>query len=251
MTPGPDAPGLDRARRCDDGDGPRALATRPHRRRSQRLDQSSCLLADFDQDVLDAEVARVEVVREIQRWPRLPTCDLVLQQLEVRANAEGRVGDAEVGLVDKRPHVAREDQLDAVRDFCLGVLLQHHGVAVGVEPKGKGHGGSRSARTRPGPLNDSAGHLAGDALLRLVGRTLIANLRPYDVIVRYGGDEFLCAMPDIGAPEARARFLKICHALAAVDAEYSLSFGLAQSNEKDTLEELIARADADLLAGRT
>ena len=42
------------------------------------------------------------------------------------------------------------------------------------------------------------------------------------MIVRYGGDEFLCAMPDIGAPEARARFLKICHALAAVDAEYSL-----------------------------
>ncbi|MDX6569694.1 MAG: hypothetical protein QOH15_2272 [Gaiellales bacterium] len=99
-------------------------------------------------------------------------------------------------------------------------------------------------------INDSKGHIAGDALLRLVGRTLIGNLRPYDVIVRYGGDEFLCAMPDIGASEARARFLKIRHALAAFDAKYSLSFGLAQSNEHDTLDELIARADADLLAGR-
>jgi diguanylate cyclase (GGDEF)-like protein len=99
-------------------------------------------------------------------------------------------------------------------------------------------------------INDSKGHLAGDSLLRLVGRTLIDNLRPYDVIVRYGGDEFLCGMPDMGAPEARARFLKISHALAAVDAGYSLSFGLAQSNEHDMLDELIARADADLLAGR-
>jgi diguanylate cyclase (GGDEF)-like protein len=99
-------------------------------------------------------------------------------------------------------------------------------------------------------INDSRGHLAGDALLRLVGRTLIGNLRPYDVIVRYGGDEFLCAMPDIGASEARARFRKICHALAAVDGDYSLSFGLARSNENDTLDDLIARADADLLAGR-
>src|SRR5947209_3484219 len=38
-------------------------------------------------------------------------------------------------------------------------------------------------------LNDSQGHLAGDALLQLVGETLHANVRPYDVIVRYGGDE--------------------------------------------------------------
>ena len=38
-------------------------------------------------------------------------------------------------------------------------------------------------------INDTQGHLAGDALLRLVGETLRANLRPYDVIVRYGGDE--------------------------------------------------------------
>jgi diguanylate cyclase (GGDEF)-like protein len=100
-------------------------------------------------------------------------------------------------------------------------------------------------------INDSRGHLAGDALLRLVGKTLAANLRPYDVIVRYGGDEFVCAMPDMSAPEARARFLKICHALAAVDAAYSLGFGLAQSTETDTLDEVIARADSDLFSGRS
>src|SRR5438309_1243569 len=35
-------------------------------------------------------------------------------------------------------------------------------------------------------LNDSEGHAAGDALLRLIGQTLRANLRPYDVLVRYG-----------------------------------------------------------------
>jgi diguanylate cyclase (GGDEF)-like protein len=100
-------------------------------------------------------------------------------------------------------------------------------------------------------VNDSSGHLAGDALLRLVGETLMSNLRPYDVVVRYGGDEFLCVMPDISEPDARARFLKIGHVLAAVDAEYSVSFGLAQSTHKDTLDELIARADADLLDRRT
>ena len=55
-------------------------------------------------------------------------------------------------------------------------------------------------------VNDQEGHLAGDALLRLVGSTLRANVRPYDVIVRYGGDELVCAMPNLSLPEARARF---------------------------------------------
>jgi diguanylate cyclase (GGDEF)-like protein len=99
-------------------------------------------------------------------------------------------------------------------------------------------------------VNDSQGHLAGDALLRLLGETLRANVRPYDVIVRYGGDELLCAMPNLGAREARARFQKIAAALAAVDAEHSITFGLAEAEPADSLQELIARADADFLQVR-
>jgi diguanylate cyclase (GGDEF)-like protein len=99
-------------------------------------------------------------------------------------------------------------------------------------------------------VNDRSGYLAGDALLRLVGETLHAHLRPYDVIVRYGGDEFLCAMPHITAPEARARFQRIAHALAAVDAGHTMSFGLAQAHPDEPLEALIARADSELLKAR-
>jgi diguanylate cyclase (GGDEF)-like protein len=99
-------------------------------------------------------------------------------------------------------------------------------------------------------VNDSQGHLAGDALLRLLGETLRANVRPYDVIVRYGGDELLCAMPNLSAGEARARFEKIAAALAAADADHSVTFGLAEAEPADSLQELIARADADLLEAR-
>jgi diguanylate cyclase (GGDEF)-like protein len=99
-------------------------------------------------------------------------------------------------------------------------------------------------------VNDGEGHLAGDALLRLVGSTLIANLRPSDVVVRFGGDEFLCAMKDMTASDARARFNKMSTTLAGVNPSYSVSFGLAESNERDTLDDVVARADADLLAGR-
>ncbi len=48
-------------------------------------------------------------------------------------------------------------------------------------------------------VNDSRGHLAGDALLRLVAETLLSSVRRYDVVVRYGGDEFVWALPNLGA----------------------------------------------------
>jgi diguanylate cyclase (GGDEF)-like protein len=99
-------------------------------------------------------------------------------------------------------------------------------------------------------VNDSQGHLAGDALLRLLGETLRANVRPYDVILRYGGDELLCAMPNLGVREARARFEKIAAVLAAADADYSFTFGLGEAEPADSLQELIARADADSLQAR-
>jgi diguanylate cyclase (GGDEF)-like protein len=99
-------------------------------------------------------------------------------------------------------------------------------------------------------VNDSQGHLAGDKLLQLVGETLRANVRSYDVIVRYGGDELLCAMPNLSAPEARARFERIAAILTAANAEHSVTFGLAEAEPADSLQELIARADADLLEAR-
>jgi diguanylate cyclase (GGDEF)-like protein len=99
-------------------------------------------------------------------------------------------------------------------------------------------------------VNDSQGHLTGDALLRLLGETVRANVRPYDVIVRYGGDELLCAMSSLGLREARARFETIAAVLAAADAEHSITFGLAEAEPADSLQELIARTDADFLQAR-
>ena len=99
-------------------------------------------------------------------------------------------------------------------------------------------------------INDTQGHLAGDALLRLVGETVRANLRPYDVILRYGGDELVCAMPNFSVREVRARFGKIAATVAATGARHSVTFGVAEAGPGDSLEELLARADADLLAVR-
>jgi diguanylate cyclase (GGDEF)-like protein len=99
-------------------------------------------------------------------------------------------------------------------------------------------------------VNDAGGHLAGDALLQRVGETLRASFRPYDVIVRFGGDEFIFGMPNLSVHEARARFEKVAEALAMGDPIHSITFGLAEAPPAKTLRELIDRADVDLLETR-
>ena len=99
-------------------------------------------------------------------------------------------------------------------------------------------------------VNDSQGHLAGDKLLKLVGTTILSNVRPYDVVTRYGGDEFVCGMPNMSAAEAKRRFETITEKLSAVDAEHSITFGLAEAQPLDDLSALIARADLALLEAR-
>ena len=47
-------------------------------------------------------------------------------------------------------------------------------------------------------INDSEGHAAGDALLRVVGHTLGLLVRGWDVMARIGGDEFAALLPEVG-----------------------------------------------------
>jgi diguanylate cyclase (GGDEF)-like protein len=99
-------------------------------------------------------------------------------------------------------------------------------------------------------INDSRGHAAGDAMLVAVARSLQFELRNYDVIFRYGGDEIVCALPGIDRAEAARRFVAVRAALIADPAHGSISVGLAQMRREDSAHDLVARADKDLYIRR-
>jgi len=74
---------------------------------------------------------------------------------------------------------------------------------------------------------------------------LQANLRPYDPIIRWGGDEFVCAISRVSIAAARGRLERAQSDLARKSPVVSVSFGLAELEPGDTLAALIDRADAE------
>jgi diguanylate cyclase (GGDEF)-like protein len=97
--------------------------------------------------------------------------------------------------------------------------------------------------------NDLHGHIAGDRLLRKIADTIRANVRSYDLVVRYGGDEFICGFPALDVNDAAERFAHINEDLASSD-EASVAFGLAELERGDSLTELITKADTLMYANR-
>ncbi len=103
--------------------------------------------------------------------------------------------------------------------------------------------------------NDQHGHLAGDYALCLVANTLNSQLRAKDSLIRFGGEEFVILLPEIAADDARSIAERLRISLERITSFYSpvgvlpgmtISIGLAQMQHQDSLQGLIARADAAL-----
>jgi diguanylate cyclase (GGDEF)-like protein len=73
-----------------------------------------------------------------------------------------------------------------------------------------------------------------------------AKLRSFDPVVRYGGDEFVCAMSGIDPVDMTERFVEVAEALAREHDEATISVGVAELRPGDTLIDLVSRGDAAL-----
>jgi diguanylate cyclase (GGDEF)-like protein len=102
--------------------------------------------------------------------------------------------------------------------------------------------------------NDSFGHQAGDAILRLMANALAQTARLSDTVARYGGEEFALILPHTDADEAmvvgerlRALLLRSEWPHRAITASIGVS---TMNKEKKTSAELVYEADSALYVAK-
>jgi diguanylate cyclase (GGDEF)-like protein len=105
-------------------------------------------------------------------------------------------------------------------------------------------------------VNDNCGHVAGDVVLREIARRLRDRVRREDLVARWGGEEFLLAMPETSSEGAAIVAESLRRAIAetpiAADGqtlEITVSIGVA-AWARDDCDDLIRRADSALYAAK-
>jgi len=107
-------------------------------------------------------------------------------------------------------------------------------------------------------VNDESGHLAGDTVLAVVAQVTSLSLRPSDMVVRYGGEEFVIFLPNTGEDVAlqvaeRIRTNVEARIVDLPDKGYcrvTVSIGISYRKSGDTVEAMIGRADKALYVAK-
>ena len=103
-------------------------------------------------------------------------------------------------------------------------------------------------------INDRYGHQCGDSVLAAIGHTIMQTLRVSDLRCRWGGEEFLVALPESGLDQAKRVAVTLARRIAGTVTEYdsariqlttSVGITIALPGEED-VEAVLARADAAL-----
>jgi diguanylate cyclase (GGDEF)-like protein len=103
-------------------------------------------------------------------------------------------------------------------------------------------------------INDTKGHVAGDFVLKGVAERLLGSVRPYDVVGRYGGEEFMVLLPGTRFEQSQVVADRICENIRNAPFEaggellpVTVSVGVAESRQTDlALNDIVKRADEGL-----
>ncbi len=153
--------------------------------------------------------------------------------------------------IRKRKKLERQLKKVAITDGLTSLYNRHHFNAR-IETEA-----TRAARQRR-PLslilfdldgfkefNDRFGHIGGDGVLRRVGRIVLRSLRRHvDTAYRYGGDEFVVVLPEVGLERATS----IAHRLLemidqGVGPLVGASLGVAELKAEEKVGDFVKRAD--------
>jgi diguanylate cyclase (GGDEF)-like protein len=107
-------------------------------------------------------------------------------------------------------------------------------------------------------VNDTAGHIEGDRILQGVAVALMGEARRSDVVCRYGGEEIALILPETDLAQGYAVARRILSAVPKVctwhdrtsTRSVTVTIGLATTSDASSPEQLVARADERLYAGK-
>jgi diguanylate cyclase (GGDEF)-like protein len=186
-----------------------------------------------------------------------------------------RVAKANKALQQKNEQLYLQSTRDSLtglfnRHYFYEQVVPHHHRKAGAASERRAGAEGRTGGVfllmdidRFKSINDTLGHGAGDVVLKNVAARLGATLREQDVLVRWGGEEFLAYLPGIGTDEARQVCARVLAAvggtpIALDDRELTATISIGfcpkspQPGDIDPdWEQLVHLADLCLYAAKT
>lgn len=159
---------------------------------------------------------------------------------------------------DVTEKVVREKRLKRIaeKDELTGLYNRHYLTSVLDREIGRAERGGPGLSLaildldRFKRVNDTWGHPVGDSLLKHTAKTVLASIRQSDLLIRFGGEEFVLLMPDTpvqGAVQALEKVrLAVSDAVHPATGRQTVSVGVAERRPGEPFEEWYARADQAL-----
>jgi two-component system, cell cycle response regulator len=177
-------------------------------------------------------------------------------ELQVRLRAGKRIVDLQMHLLQ-----AREELRERANKDLLTMLPNRPAIAARLEQElSRCHRDRRTVGVilldidHFKKINDTYGHFAGDAVLRETASRLRGNMRPYDAVGRYGGEEFLVVLPNCdleqAANQAERMRQKLNSSTMIVDGaemRVSASFGVTVSDGTERNPDIFVRVADEAL----
>ncbi|HTU48248.1 MAG TPA: diguanylate cyclase [Bryobacteraceae bacterium] len=177
-------------------------------------------------------------------------------ELQVRLRAGQRIVDLQMHLLR-----AREELRERANKDLLTMLPNRPAIAARLEQElSRCHRDRRTVGVilldidHFKKINDTYGHFAGDAVLRETAARLRGNMRPYDAVGRYGGEEFLVVLPNCDLEQAATQAERMRHKLHSstmivdgAEMRVSASFGVTVSDGSERNSDVFVRVADEAL----
>jgi diguanylate cyclase (GGDEF)-like protein len=178
-----------------------------------------------------------------------------MHELRVRVRAGERIVQLQSELLDAKKKLEIQSRTDPLTGVLnRRAILSQIGYELSRAKRNNAHISiSMLDLDHFKTINDTFGHLSGDAVLRECIHRVESAVRVYDSVGRFGGEEFIVVLPETRAADAftvaeriRLRINEMAADVDGISIPFTVSQGLATCSGDATVDEMIATADQAL-----